>query len=363
MVNEKHANLPPLYEDWINEILAGPIPRETSATCDDCAMVTPSNEANNDTGYYFSAKSKCCTYLPQLPNFTVGRILADESPEMEFGRRSVEARISSKCVVSPFGVGRPAVYSLLYKESVNAFGRSQSLLCPHYVEQSGHCGIWKYRGNVCAFWFCKFDRGIVGMQFWELMRQLFSAVEEELAEWCVLQLNPGTEALRCLNASQANNGTSKIDGSALDGNVDEKRYQRIWGNWHNREREFYQECAELVRPLGWSDVLERCGPKVPTLALLTRQAHKELTSHIVPERLRQAPIQLVRSNSDGDRVTTYSKFDPLELPKPMMNLLHYFDGRPTGEVLQQIAEDEGIRLDSGAVRKLTDFEILVPCSD
>jgi hypothetical protein len=43
-----------------------------------------------------------------------------------------------------------------------------------------------------------------------------------------------------------------------------------------------------------------------------------------------------------------------------MELLPYFDGRPTEDVLAAIADERGIRLEPDLVRKLVDFMLLVP---
>ena len=76
------AALPSLYAGWMDALLEGPIPAETNATCHDCAMSPPAEEAPGST-FLFKPASKCCTYWPALPNFLVGRILADEDPALE----------------------------------------------------------------------------------------------------------------------------------------------------------------------------------------------------------------------------------------------------------------------------------------
>ncbi|MFN2530225.1 MAG: hypothetical protein ABR555_02905 [Pyrinomonadaceae bacterium] len=43
----------------------------------------------------------------------------------------------------------------------------------------------------------------------------------------------------------------------------------------------------------------------------------------------------------------------------MMDPLHYFDGRPTDQAVNAIADERGIRLDPSLVRKLLDFELLI----
>jgi len=62
--------LPPLYAAWMAELLPGPIPRESRATCDNCAMLPPISERHDSGEHYFS-RIKCCTYVPTLRNFLV----------------------------------------------------------------------------------------------------------------------------------------------------------------------------------------------------------------------------------------------------------------------------------------------------
>src|SRR5438034_10877336 len=90
--NSLPSILPPLYAAWMDQLLAGPIPPESEATCHDCAMCNQGTEASspNGPGYYFSPQTKCCTYLPELHNFLVGRILSDDDPASATGRATVE---------------------------------------------------------------------------------------------------------------------------------------------------------------------------------------------------------------------------------------------------------------------------------
>src|SRR5262245_26034784 len=100
--------LPPLYARWMDELLGQPIAPERSATCDSCAMVAPPTEATAGSAFYFSPETKCCTYLPQLPNFLVGRVLRDDDPDAATGRATVEKRIDARSGVTPMGLQRTA---------------------------------------------------------------------------------------------------------------------------------------------------------------------------------------------------------------------------------------------------------------
>jgi hypothetical protein len=52
--------------------------------------------------------------------------------------------------------------------------------------------------------------------------------------------------------------------------------------------------------------------------------------------------------------------DPLDAPESVLQLLQYFDGRPTADALALIAAERGVTLDAALVRKLVDFKLLVP---
>jgi hypothetical protein len=46
------------------------------------------------------------------------------------------------------------------------------------------------------------------------------------------------------------------------------------------------------------------------------------------------------------------------VPAEVLELLAYFDGRPTSEALAAICKEKGICLDAALVRKMVDFELL-----
>ena len=154
-----------------------------------------------------------------------------------------------------------------------------------------------------------------------------------------------------------------IHGEELDGKIDAAEYRKNWGTRLGREFAFYRECGRLVSLLAWQEVLDICGPETKILAALTRLAYQQLTSGEAAPRLQAGSFQLVRLGPDTSRLSTYNGFDPLDIPNPVLNVLHYFDGRPTSEVVAEITEKEGIHLEPDLVRKLADFRILVPPSD
>jgi hypothetical protein len=358
--------LPPLYEKWIAELVGGAIPRESRATCDNCAMcASTGKEQESSQTYFFDPAIKCCTWVPNLHNFLVGRILSDNDPAAQFGRATVEKRIAEGIGVSPLGLAPSPVFSLMYQNSSHSFGRSHALVCPHYIKDGGRCGIWRNRNSVCTTWFCKHVRGQVGFTFWrDSLQQLLKIMERALARWCLLELKFDDEALRHLVTTDNWTGESDtVTGASLDNLVDRSAYARIWGKWRGREQEFFVRCGELVSPLSWSDALAIGGPEARVFAHLTEEAYGRLISDEVPAALRVGPIHLVQIENAVTRVNSYSVYDPLDVPQAVIELLHYFDGRPTERALAAIADERGVRLEPALVRKLVDFKLLVPAEN
>jgi len=352
--------LPPLYARWMNEYLPAPLPAETKATCQACPMLER-DEPPGPGVVFFHNKIKCCAYWPHLFNFLTGRVLADDDPAAATGRATVEARIKNGVGVTPLGLEPTRTFSLLYEHSGAAFGRNRALKCPHYLEETGTCGVWRHRESTCVTWFCKHERGAASMAFWrEFLQRLLGNVEYELARWCLLKLEVEEEVLRCLLAPPLGSTGGSLRGEDLDDKVEPAGYRKSWGKWLGREFEFYRACGRLVSDLAWQEVLSICGPETNLLATLTRQAYQRFVSVETPPRLQVGSLQLVRTGHQTTRLSTYSDLDPLDIPNPVLSVLHYFDGRPTTEVVAEITAKEGIRLEPELVQKLADFRILVP---
>ena len=345
----------------MDEFLAAPIPHERDATCDDCAMCADGREPNANE-IFFNPQTKCCAYVPALPNYLIGRILADEDPAFAVGRATVAARIRAGAGMTPLGLAPPPSFSVLYAHSSAAlFGRSLTLRCPHYLaEAGGRCGIWQHRAAICATWFCKFERGATGMTFWRSLEQLLTGVERNLMHWCVLELGLKVESLRSLLPWPQQTGHS-VKAHALDGGRDPAEQRALWGERTGREEEFYRACAERVGALTWADVLALGGPELQLYARLTRAAYDEHRSEQLPVALKVGQFNVLHVGADAHTVTTYSGYDPFELPNKLLAVLPYFDGRPVRAALATIAAETGVKLDQKLVRKLVDFKILVPC--
>jgi hypothetical protein len=285
---------------------------------------------------------------------------------MAAGRATIESRLQAGLAVTPLGLEQPLKSRFLYTHmEPRAFGRAESLLCPHYLsEQGGMCGIWKYRDSVCSTWFCKYERGAVGRDFWESAKLLLLAVEDDLSRWCAFKLELDETSLDILLTPRA--GADRrltlpvLKMEDLDDLVDPDQQRRIWSDWYGREQEFYRACAELVTPLSWSDVLDICGPETQVRARRTQQLYRRLTSSEIPARLRMGNFTIVEATPEFSRLYHPGiGMDVFQISSRVMQLLPYFDGRPVSESVQEVIDKERLRFTDELLRRLVDFKILV----
>lgn len=340
--------LPPLYDRWISALLDGPIPAEAESTCMNCPMTEQGGRNKSD--YLFHPDTKCCTYMPDLPNYLVGRILGDNEPAFASGRAAFEAQFPEGMIVTPLGVYPPESYSTRYRENLDRFGIDPGMRCPFYLnEEGGLCGIWKHRNSRCATWFCKYSHGSRSVIFWKYMDQLLTAVEKNLSHWCFQQLNDDDAALEELFPPPQSQ-------------VDLSRQQLYWGRWWRKEREFFQECSALVDSLSWEDVGAIGGQEIRIPARLVYLSYGRMQSDRLPEYLKVASWKKIAlQNSDCYRIWAYNRYDPLDVSKSILDQLHHFDGQtPVAGVLRR-ANKNGVKLNRKLVRKFLDFGILEEC--
>jgi hypothetical protein len=352
--------MPVHHAAWLGGLVPGPLPSERRATCGACAMLPPAGAAASSNDLFFTPETKCCTYQPDLANFLVGRVLADPDPTAAEGQATVRARIAARVGVSPLGLRQAPVYGLLYQKSPGAFGRATSMRCPHLLT-GGRCGVWRHREATCSTWFCKHERGEVSRVFWRRVHELLRAAESAVALHCLRELDLGAEALAALFPPDGRNPFLRegFGPAELDGRIEDATYAALWGAWRGRELELYDRCADLA-PRIWSEVVRLGGVELETLGRLVVDAYAALRSTVLPPRLGQRRLRVVYGPSNQVQVTSYNGFDPLTLPRRLVEALHCFDGRPTVEALRAVEAEHGLRVSEGALRKLVDFGVLVP---
>lgn len=354
--------LPPLYSRWLDAAGLSAIPREVRATCGDCPMCAVSGPAA--PARPFRIDTKCCTYVPDLKNFLVGRILAAEGGTATPGSASVRARIAQRAGVSPLGVAPAPSFTVLYQltreHNEPVFGRAPEWRCPHYLTaHGGTCGIWNSRNATCATFFCKHNRGEVGATFWGDVQRLLTAVEDDIAMWSAMKVGIDIAQLRPLLSSPIASPALSLHTELVPADAASSS-QAVWGAWRDRECEFYLACWNLVKDWAWSDVLAIVGPRTNAALTVAHASLSDLRAPAIPRRIIAGRRGSRRVNSDTRRAETHSEYDPLLVPEVVWKLLDYFDGRPVEEVLERVATEEGIVLEPDLIRSLLDFQLLRP---
>lgn len=343
--------LPPLYQRWVEEMLPGGIPREHAATCMNCAMCPRPGEAPDPALDQFNPASKCCTYFPSLPNYLVGAALKVDSAGGMALREFVERAGDDRAQVDLCGVIPNGKYRAIYEKlSDDVFGRDASLLCPYAVNPSAAsgplCGIWQHRNAACSTYFCKTVRGHTGDTFWVALRNLMISVERALTWWCIGQLVADPGRVVAVDAVRDRHNTNL----ALT--------ESAWRMWPGSPAAFYHACAEKVAGLTWREVREIAGAETRSYETAVLARYRHLMTTEVPGRLRAKPIRVVRPGGELYVLQGDPPGEIFELPAAVVQILPYFNGRSTRDILEDIQRDHRIEIDHGLLRRLCDFCVL-----
>lgn len=242
-------SVPEFYHPFLPGVFHKVIPPEPFSDCLNCPMVARSiDETGYDNGRPFSPHTKCCTFIPRLPNYLAGAILSDTDPLMEEGKKRVIERINSGKGIIPNGVYPTNEYNMLYQEkSRTDFGRNEKLLCPFFKQGDLNCTIWKYREAICALWFCKHIAGQKGTIFWNSVIGYMKFMQEWL-------LNIAAGRCGLDPADPYGEGTYRSfresDGKGNKGSS----YTDIWKHWEGNEIEYYIQCYEIVSGLDQKEI-------------------------------------------------------------------------------------------------------------
>jgi len=249
-------------------------------------------------------------------------------------------------------MGRAPSDNLRYAEAGEYMGKRVDLVCPHYVTETSTCGIWPYRNAVCSTWFCRHERGAVGYASWSAIKELLLVVERELAVWCAVTLDLGAPALRILLGRPRDPKDRKL---VLQG----AQWEASWGPWLGREAAFYMECAKLVEGLDWAGVLSHTSAEVRARADYLSLHRGQSNTPGVPATLVVGQHHVLAIGEEAELLMTYSPYDPIAIPTVLSSVLHYFDGRPTTEALQAIADERGVSIQGDLLQQLMDWGVLV----
>lgn len=318
--------LPRVLQRWMPVLGLGELPSEPRASCERCVMCSEDDWTARFPRVRFDASVRCCTYTPGLYNFQVGAMLARPATVTAHGLRSVRDRIES-AQGWPIGLVPPEGWDERYAAAREAggFGRDRSLRCPHHTDDGG-CGIWGQRNATCATWFCRHERGMLGLGMWSATRHTLAALELALARTALERVYP-----------------EGLEGS--------------WDDWAGDREALYVATFEVASKLelhelraGEREVLER----EAEVARAARGAHDRV---VLPEAPELVGVDVMEDLGDRVRVAGYTVTDTVVLPVRLLKLLDRFDGRPVGEVRDELAAF-GVVVDDVMLRRLVEHDIL-----
>lgn len=348
--------LPPVIQGIVDEVFDKPKVNETRADCAQCSMCNW-GQASPVQMEYFHKETKCCTFFPALPNFMVGAILADPAADMDEGKRRVREIIKTRMGTLPMQLTRPRKMSFLMTNYGEAFGRAKSLLCPYFDTESPEyaCTIWRHREAVCMTYYCKYDAGQRGYDFWIALKEYLFFVQRVLSQAAMENVDRSVKEPKWPGMH-----ISPEDMDDLPPRDSE--YAAWWGSWVGREEEFYVKCYEWVRGISRADFKKNAdeSPEGKKLLDQLRSSYDKLEHKILPANLvRNARMKEVHVDQKVV-VTTYHRFDSFALDRDLYEVVGLFRADESlQQNLDRLAKEEGIELAPELVEYLFAAGVLV----
>ncbi len=319
---------PKLYSGFFPEFFSSYISKEEIAVCADCIMLKPEKSLQQQV--YYSEKSKCCTFFPYIPNYLAGLILSDTAKDFEQGREKLKEIIAKGQGISPKGISAGKKYSLLYKKSKKlAFGKNTSLICPFFVNRQNSCSIWNGRSAICSTFFCRYNAGVFGENFWRNIQFYLQETEKKLSKYAIMQLDALTDYF--------NHEPEESDFKPFE--VDDAKhpdYEQIWGKWYGKEIEFYVRCYDVIASLTRTKFDEIMGISNRYYIQKISKAKDLMNNGNLPVRLK-LNNKVNFFPVSGSKFLITSSFGSFEIDTELVDVLKLFDGNETvGSIINKL---------------------------
>lgn len=349
--------LPEIYRPFLPDVFDRSMTEERHATCANCTMCPPP-VPDFPPDAYFNPSTKCCTFHPALPNYSLGGLLQDDSERGAEGRRRVLAKLHARVGVTPAGILPPARVLLLQRHGKQGFGRAERLVCPYLDREHGACTVWAQREAECATWFCKHNQGFDGRAFWKQLRDYLVSVHVTLGTWTMRELGIDPDRI----AEGFGPRLESLDVRDLDDRPPtDAEYRRMWGNWAGREREFYGAAYDMVRALDRDGFAALVGIEHAVSVDRLARRHDAITQPVLPDPLLRNPTLRVDRASDGSYVLTAGDAGEATRLRPeVYRLLDLFDGRrATDDVRHSVKTQTGVGVGDSFIAALYHHRILI----
>jgi len=311
--------LSPIYRHLLpTNVLNIELPEERFADCDNC------HHCQSDKNFRY--ETKCCDYHPKLPNYIVGAILNDESPELAEGKRRILEKIAHRKGVTPYGIIAPMDYHKKFqanrqnKKEAALQAEMTALKCPYL--DGGRCSIYKYRSDICPVFYCMSSSGTKGSRFWNTAHQYMIAVERKLTLYAMQQ--QGYPLLK-LQLGGIGPNTFKLESDKEE--VKPKVYTNIWKEWEGKEIEFYTQCFKTVLEMNAVQVSELLGIEENLKGQQMAELATKMALIDIPDFLQlDKSHPLVAAMQHKEKVQL-SDGKTIQIPQIQRMLLKSFNGR------------------------------------
>lgn len=202
---------------------------EKASSCFNCPQVK---------AHGFHPTSRCCSYIPRIPNFLLGLALMDADTQA----------VAKNFVGSGYTIPEGSQASPLQMEQSLGFLSGQlphgTVVCPLLNRTSRKCQVYGFRNGVCSTFFCRHDQGEAGAEFWESLTDLVTQVETALAQWALEQAGFDLDAYFERFESLQHSMDSCTD--AASGTWSDSARRTLFGPWYGREEELFLRCADAI---------------------------------------------------------------------------------------------------------------------
>ncbi len=203
------------------------VPAIAGIDCDNCLMVSAG---------LFPERSKCCNYLPDLPNFLVGEILDQDSATQ--GRQLVADWIA-RGRGDPLFVYAPPRIAKLHREATQTSPQN-ALGCP-LLDASGRCTIYAHRPYLCVGYHCLYPPLPEVRAFFSCLASLLALHTAVAAQYLLVRMGIDRETFSDAWASF----DDERQAWTTDDGLERTFANRLWQT-ESDPRGYYRRCYGYV---------------------------------------------------------------------------------------------------------------------
>ncbi|MCB9640372.1 MAG: hypothetical protein H6727_15860 [Myxococcales bacterium] len=211
----------PMIHPAIRSLSFPPVPQ---VDCNNCRMVN---------AHLFPPHVKCCSRMPDLPNFLIGSLLVN-GPETH-GKQVVIDWISDRRTDPLYALVPPQ----RRQEESGLHSFKEWPVCP--MHQDGGCSIYAHRPYVCMGYHCFFPDPPELYAFWNSLSTLLALISVCASQYLALQCGLVSENFRDAWGAFPDDETAWPNGQQMDPQL----HQQLWDSL-DEPKAFYQHCYQYI---------------------------------------------------------------------------------------------------------------------